>query len=63
MKLEFDPIADAAYLELQAGEVVVSREIEAGIIADFDAEGHIVGIEILHVSKRGTAPVPLRDAA
>lgn len=63
MKLEFDPIADAAYLEIQAGEVADSREIEAGIVADFDAEGHIVGIEILHVSKRGTEPVPLRDAA
>jgi uncharacterized protein YuzE len=63
MKLEFDPIADAAYLEIQAGDVVTSREIEAGIVADFDEQGRIVGIEILHVSKRSTTPVPLKDAA
>jgi uncharacterized protein YuzE len=63
MKLEFDPIADAAYLELGSGEVVATREIEPGMMADIDADGRIVGIEILHVSRRGATPLPLRDAA
>jgi len=53
MKLEFDPEADAAYLELTDSTVEQSREIQPGIIVDYyDAEGQIVGIEILSVSKR-----------
>ncbi len=52
MKLEFDPEADAAYLELTDSTVEQPREIQPGIIVDYDAEGQIVGIEILSVSKR-----------
>jgi uncharacterized protein YuzE len=52
MKLEFDPAADAAYFEISPAEVETTKEIEPGIIADYDAEGHLVGIEILSVSKR-----------
>jgi uncharacterized protein YuzE len=29
-----------------------TEEIEPGINADYDAEGHLVGIEVLSVSKR-----------
>jgi uncharacterized protein YuzE len=52
MKLEFDPVADAAYFEISATEVEVSREIESGIIVDYDKNGHVIGIEVLSVSKR-----------
>jgi uncharacterized protein YuzE len=52
MKLEFDPAADAAYFEISPSEVETTKEIEPGIIADYDADGHLVGIEILSVSKR-----------
>lgn len=52
MKLEFDPAADAAYFEISPTEVETTKEIEPGIIADYDADGHLVGIEILSVSKR-----------
>jgi uncharacterized protein YuzE len=52
MKLEFDPAADAAYFEISPAEVETTQEIEPGIMADYDAEGHLVGIEILSVSKR-----------
>lgn len=62
MKLEFDPQADAAYLEISDMEIVTTREIEPGIIADYDAEGHIVGIEVLSISKR-TIPAPIKQAA
>ncbi len=61
MKLEFDPIADAAYLEISGLDVESSKEIQPGIIADYDENGQIVGIEILHVSKR--AMPPLKQAA
>ncbi|MBI3524257.1 MAG: DUF2283 domain-containing protein [Betaproteobacteria bacterium] len=62
MKLEFDPQADAAYLEISDMEIKTTREIEPGIIADYDAEGHIVGIEVLAISKR-TIPAPVKQAA
>ncbi len=52
MKLEFDPVADAAYFEISAAEVATTKEIEHGIIGDYDAEGHVVGSEVLSVSKR-----------
>jgi uncharacterized protein YuzE len=52
MKLEFDPLADAAYFEISAAEVETSRELEPGIIADYNAEGRIVGIEVLSISRR-----------
>lgn len=52
MKLEFDPTADAAYFEIASTEVEISKEIQAGIIADYDKDGNIVGIEVLSVSKR-----------
>jgi uncharacterized protein YuzE len=63
MKLEFDPQADAAYLEIAAGEVEHSEQITPGVIVDFDAQGDVVGIEILSVSKRGLHKAPLREAA
>ncbi len=59
MKFEFDPIADAAYLEISDAEVEATRQIEPGVMADYDAQGHIVGIEILSISKRALyAPLP-----
>jgi uncharacterized protein YuzE len=61
MKFEFHPIADAAYLEISDEEVESTRQIEPGIMADYDAHGHIVRIEILFISKR--AMPPLKDAA
>jgi uncharacterized protein YuzE len=42
MKLEFHPIADVA----------TTKQIEPGIMADYDAEGHLVGIEVPSASKR-----------
>ncbi len=61
MKLEFDPQADAVYLELTAAEVEKSTEIQPGIVLDYDAEGQVVGIEVLYVSQR--SQLPLKKAA
>ena len=52
MKPEFDPLADAAYFEISSAEVDDTREIEPGIVVDYDKEGRVVGIEVLSVSKR-----------
>jgi uncharacterized protein YuzE len=55
MKLELDPVADAVYFEISAAEVATTKEIEPGIIGDYDAEGHLVGIEVLSVSTRSSS--------
>lgn len=57
MKLEFDPQADAVYLELTDAEVEASKEIQPGIILDYDLEGRVVGIEVLYVSQRRSLPL------
>jgi uncharacterized protein YuzE len=62
MKLEFDPTADAAYFEISSAKVDRTEEIEPGINADYDAEGRLVGIEVLSVSKR-TLPESLGKVA
>jgi uncharacterized protein YuzE len=63
MKLEFDPLADAAYFEVTDAEVESTRELEPGILADYDAQGHLVGIEVLSISKRTLTPEHLKKAA
>ncbi len=62
MKIEFDPKADAAYLELIDGIVDRSEQIEPGIIADFDKQGRLLGFEILYVSRRSSLE-PSKKAA
>lgn len=56
MKLEIDPIADAAYFEISTAVVFATKEIEPGINADYDVHGNLVGIEVLYMSKRSKLP-------
>lgn len=49
MNIEFDPAVDAAYLRLTEADIVDSEEIATDIVYDFDANEHIVGIELLRV--------------
>jgi uncharacterized protein YuzE len=58
MKIEFDPIADALYVELSDGEVERSEQITPGVILDYDVQGNVVGVEVLSVSKRAKTSAP-----
>ncbi|MCX7099800.1 MAG: DUF2283 domain-containing protein [Methylococcales bacterium] len=60
MKLNIDESADALHLQLVDIEVIESEEVAPGIIVDYDAAGEIVGLEVLHLSKR-QHPVDLSD--
>ena len=51
MKLHYYPETDSLYIELQSGPGVEAREISSGLVADFDATGRIVGLDIDHASK------------
>ncbi len=48
MKLHYYPETDSLYIELQSGPGVEAREISSGLVADLDASGRIVGLDIDH---------------
>jgi uncharacterized protein YuzE len=52
MKLTIDREADALYLNLDESPAAESEEISPGVILDYNAEGKVVGIELLYLSKR-----------
>ena len=56
MKVEYDQQADAMYIRLRGGKVIESEEVRPGVVLDFDAEGKVLGIEILDVSLRTDNP-------
>ena len=60
MKLKIDEEADALHLQLADVPVVESEEVAPGVIVDYDAADQVVGIEVLHLSKR-PQPVNLLD--
>ncbi len=55
MKLTIDREADALYLDLDEAPAAASEEISPGVILDYNAEGKVVGIEMLYLSKRVAA--------
>ena len=56
MKIEYDQHAVAMYIRLRVGTVVESEEIRPGVVFDYDAEGKVLGIEMLDVSERTDNP-------
>jgi uncharacterized protein YuzE len=52
MKLKIDHEADALYLTLDESSVVESEEVSPGIIVDYNSDNKVIGIEMLHLSKR-----------
>jgi len=59
MRVRVDHGADAVYLNLTDRPIKESEEIVDGIVVDYDAEGRIVGLEILDASKRTNDPQAL----
>ncbi|ORE90240.1 DUF2283 domain-containing protein [Aurantimonas sp. 22II-16-19i] len=46
----YDPDADAVYFRIGRGKILESEET-GPFITDFDAEGRVIGIEVLSASK------------
>jgi uncharacterized protein YuzE len=59
MRLKVDKESDALYFRLDESAIVESEEVQPGIVLDYDAEGQVVGLEILHLSNR-VAPERLK---
>ena len=43
----YDPEADAAYIRFSPEAVQESEEVSSGNVLDYDADGRIVGMEVL----------------
>jgi uncharacterized protein YuzE len=52
MKLHYYPETDSLYIELTDTPGTEAREIVAGLVADFDADGNVVGLDIDHASRK-----------
>jgi uncharacterized protein YuzE len=56
MKITYDPETDTLTIRLKNVHISESDELQEGIIADYDAKGKIIGLEILDASERVTEP-------
>jgi uncharacterized protein YuzE len=52
MKISYYPDTDSLYIDLSEQPSAESREVSEGIVLDYDAEGHLVGIDIDNASKK-----------
>ena len=52
MRIQYSPDVDALYIYLRDTDIVESDEISKDIIADYDKDGNVVGIEILWASEK-----------
>lgn len=51
MKITYDPEVDALYIRFRE-VTVTTQHFGKGLAADYDADGHLAGIEILDAIKR-----------
>lgn len=52
MQITYHPEADALYIRLREAVSSDSLDVEEGATADLDADGHIIGLELLDVNER-----------
>jgi uncharacterized protein YuzE len=52
MRLHVDQEADALYLRLDESKIIDSEEVSPGVVLDYNADNQVVGVEILHLSRR-----------
>ncbi len=52
MKINYYPDTDSLYIDLLNKASVDSEEISEGIVADYDEDGNIVGIDIDNASQK-----------
>jgi uncharacterized protein YuzE len=62
IRTSYDPEADAFYVRMapKGIRVAETREVEDGVLMDFDDRGVVIGIEILGVRARASVPAAVR---
>jgi uncharacterized protein YuzE len=56
MKVNYDKEVDVLRILLSDRQIVESDETRPDVILDYDAEGNVVGMEILNASKHAELP-------
>ncbi len=56
MKVNYDREVDVLRILLSDRQIVESDETRADVILDYDADGNVVGMEILNASKHAEIP-------
>ena len=54
IKLSVDRESDALYLRLDDSAIVESEEVSPGVVLDYNESNEVVGVEMLHLSKRSS---------
>lgn len=60
--IKYDAAANAAYIRFSSETILESEEVSEGIVLDYDAQGHIVGMEVLD-ARQHLSPKTLNEAA
>ena len=56
MKVTYDPEVDVLRIIFRNAPIEESDEDKPGVILDYDAEGNLVGLEVLNASQRVENP-------
>jgi|SRR5215471_16589918 len=51
MKIEYDKEVDALYIRIQEKYVARTQEVAEGVNLDFDADGRLIGLEVVDATK------------
>jgi uncharacterized protein YuzE len=64
IRTSYDPQADAFYARFarEGVEIAETREVAPGVMIDVDANGDLVGVEVVSVSLRGIGTYGALDA-
>ena len=54
MRIEYDREANALYIQIQEKPVARTKEVEPGVLFDFDGQNNLIGLEVLDVTQRFT---------
>ena len=56
MKIKYDKETDILYVRFLETKIAESEEQKPGIIMDYDADGNMVGLEVLNASEKIGTP-------
>lgn len=62
MRVTYDPEVDVLRIILSDAPIEESDEEKPGMIFDYDADGNVVGLEILNASQRTAHALPVEIA-